>query len=168
MKNLLLSTLFWFLWWSLNFAIILNSFHSQNPPYLKAKNIGHHRHPYLRVNLKENHLSKYIWWKSYCSRLYSGSDGGLSSLLSDGDVATFLASCCDMHVSLSRALYKLEFSRCRHRWVSSTPLGFSLHLPEFNSRLTALVESTCWNPAELFISPTFGCQTKDYVPKPAL
>ena len=55
-----------------------------------------------------------IWWKIYCSRLYSGSDGGLSSLLSDGDVATFLASCCDMHVSLSRALYKLEFSRCRH------------------------------------------------------
>ena len=54
------------------------------------------------------------WWKIYCSRLYSGSDGGLSSLLSDGDVATFLASCCDMHVSLSRALYKLEFSRCRH------------------------------------------------------
>ena len=35
------------------------------------------------------------------------------TLLSDGDVATFLASCCDMHVSLSRALYELEFSRCR-------------------------------------------------------
>ena len=29
--------------------------------------------------------------------------------LSDGDVATFFAPCCDMHVSHSRALYKLEF-----------------------------------------------------------